>query len=400
MKKRNTKWFGRDTLLKAVVVVLLLGALGWLVWTLSKPLPNSNVNYLSSYGYYKARVTKILYDDAEADDESAEGRRVGRQQLEVQFTNGPHKGETAVVDNYLTALGNVDAKVGMTIVLRYTDYGNGNTSVLMYNYDRTGVLLGISLIFMALLLGIGRKKGLLSLLGLIFTLVCLWFVLIPLMMRGYNMLLVTVAIVSIVATVSLLLLNGFNGKALSAILSCVMGVTVAGLCTWLVGVITPLNGLNMEEAERLIFNATDHGMKISGLLVCGVLLASVGAIMDVAMSIASAVYEMRDVNPELAVKQLFASGMNIGRDTMGTMSNTLIMALIGSSLNTFILTHAYEIPFSQLLNTDFIVIELVQGIAGAIGIVLTVPFVAFISAELAIRKKKPGAKPAPAKKGR
>lgn len=387
-------------LLKAAVVVLLLGVLGWLVLTLNKPLPNDNVNYLTQYGYYKARVMAITYDDAEVDNESAEGRRVGTQELEVKFINGPHKGETAQVVNYLTALGNVDTKEGMTVVLRYTDYGNGNVSVLMYNYDRTGVLAGISILFMALMIITGGKKGLLSLLGLLFTLLCLWFVLIPLMIRGYNMLLVTVAVVSIAATASLLLLNGFNGKALAAILSCVTGVTVAGLCTWLVGVITPLNGLNMEEAERLIFHATQHGMKISGLLVCGVIIASLGAIMDVAMSIASAVYELRELNPDLSASRLFASGMNIGKDTMGTMSNTLILALIGSSLNTFILTHAYEIPFSQLLNTDFIVLELVQGIAGAIGIVLTVPFVAFISAQLMIRRKVSVSNPVSGKKGR
>lgn len=387
-------------LLKAAVVVLLLGALGWLVLELNKPLPNSNVNYLSDYGYYKARVTAILYDDAEVDNENAEGRRVGTQELEVQFINGPHKGETAKVNNYLTALGNIDAKVGMTVVLRYTDYGNGNISVLMYNYDRTGVLVGITVLFMALMIITGGKKGVLSLVGLLFTLLCLWFVLIPLMMRGYDMLLVTVAVASIAATASLLLLNGFTSKAFAAILSCVMGVTVAGLCTWLVGVITPLNGLNMEEAERLIFHATEHGMKISGLLVCGVLISSLGAIMDVAMSIASAVYELRELNPELSVSRLFTSGMNIGKDTMGTMSNTLILALIGSSLNTFILTHAYEIPFSQLLNTDFIVIELVQGIAGAIGIVLTVPFVAFISAQMMIRRKVPVSKPVSGGKSR
>ena len=125
-----------------------------------------------------------------------------------------------------------------------------------------------------------------------------------------------------------------------------------------------------------------------------------GAIMDVAMSIASAVYELRELNPDLPASRLFISGMNIGKDSMGTMSNTLILALIGSSLNTFILTQAYEIPFSQLLNTDFVVIELVQGIAGAIGIVLTVPFVALISAHLMIRRIVPVSKSVSGKKGR
>ena len=96
------------------------------------------------------------------------------------------------------------------------------------------------------------------------------------------------------------------------------------------------------------------------------------------------------MNPALSAGRLFLSGMNVGKDTMGTMANTLILALIGSSLNTFILSNAYQIPFSQLINTDFIVIELTQGIAGTIGIVLTVPFVAFVSSRLMSSKKEHG----------
>lgn len=378
---RTKKWFRRDILLKAGVILLLALVLLGLILARIQPTETESP-YAGNYGYYKAKVIEILYDDAEPDYEYAEGRRIGMQELKIEFTNGPHKGETATVENYLTVLGNVDAKVGMTVVVRYTDYENGNISVVMYNYDRSIALGVILLLFVLAIVLIGGKKGLLSLVGLLFMLVAFWFLLIPLVMRGYNMLLMTVLISALTAASALLLLNGFSKKTYVAVLGCVAGVLVAGLCVLLVDTITPLTGYNMEEAERLIYYATGDGMKISGLLVCGVLISSLGAVMDVAMTISSAIQEVHEADPSLSAKKLFKSGMNVGKDAMGTMSNTLILALFGSSLNTFILTMAYEIPFSQMMNTDFIVVELVRGIAGTIGVILTIPFVAFLCARI------------------
>ena len=113
--------------------------------------------------------------------------------------------------------------------------------------------------------------------------------------------------------------------------------------------------------------------------MCGVLISALGAVMDVALGIASSVWELREQNPALSAKELFGSGMHIGRDAMGTMANTLILAFAGSSLNMLLLVQTYDIPFIQLINTDYICIEVIQSIAGAMGILLTVPIVAFIS---------------------
>ncbi len=108
--------------------------------------------------------------------------------------------------------------------------------------------------------------------------------------------------------------------------------------------------------------------------------------MDVAMSIASAIQELVTVNSELSARELFRSGMNIGRDTMGTMSNTLILAFVGSSLSLMIMIYSYQIPAMQLWSTDLVAREIIQGISGSIGIIMTVPFVAAIAAM--IMKKK------------
>ena len=134
----------------------------------------------------------------------------------------------------------------------------------------------------------------------------------------------------------------------------------------------------------------DQGLKVSGLLVCGVLISALGAVMDVALGIASSVWEMKEQNPDASVGSLFRSGMQIGKDAMGTMANTLILAFAGSSLNMLILVQTYNIPFLQLINTDSIALEVVQSVAGSIGILLTVPLVALISARLMARRKKAG----------
>ena len=221
-----------------------------------------------------------------------------------------------------------------------------------------------------------------ALVGLLFTLLSIWFLLIPCLIRGIPAIAVTVAIVAVTAAGSLILLNGFSKKTLCSILGCVIGVMVAGGIAALVGSLTPLNGFNMSEAENLILYGADKGLKVSGLLVCGVLISALGAVMDVALGIASAVWELHVQNASLTWKELFQSGMHIGKDAMGTMANTLILAFAGSSLNMLILVQTYDIPFIQLINTDYICIEVIQSVAGAMGILLTVPIVAFISARI------------------
>ena len=116
--------------------------------------------------------------------------------------------------------------------------------------------------------------------------------------------------------------------------------------------------------------------------MAGILISSLGAVMDVAMSIASSCNELYELNPKLTAGQLFRSGMNIGRDAMGTMANTLILAFAGSALNMLILFRAYDYPLLQVLNSDLMAIEILQGVAGSIGIILTVPLVAALSANI------------------
>lgn len=382
-------WFSqRNNKICILIVGVLFAAVILFAVALNQAAEDEVPTSASQMVYEKAEVTAVLSDDAEADYENAEGRRVGTQELEIRILTGTHKDEIMSFTNYMSALFNVDLEKGDNIIVRIMTDENGSYYASVFNYDRGMVIGGFVLIFFVLLAALGGKKGIGALLGLLFTLACVWFILIPALIIGLPIIAVTVGIIIITSVCALILLNGISEKTWCAILGCVIGVITAGAIAALVGHITPINGFNMSEAENLILYGAEKGLKISGLLVCGVLISALGAVMDVALGIASSVNELSLQNPKAKAKELFRSGMNIGKDAMGTMANTLILAFAGSSLNMLILVQTYDIPFRQLINTDYICIEIIQSISGAMGILLTVPIVAFISARLMTREKK------------
>lgn len=183
-------------------------------------------------------------------------------------------------------------------------------------------------------------------------------------------------------TITLVLVSGFNKKTLTAILGTVSGVIIAGLIAYIFGSLTNLSGLNMSEAESLAYIAEDTGLKIKGIMFTGILVATLGAVMDIAMSIASSIFEIHKVNDKINFNELFKSAMNIGKDTIGTMTNTLILAFAGGSLSILILVFSANMPFNKLINLDLLGIEIIQGLSGSIGIVLAVPITAFIGCYL------------------
>ena len=370
----------RDNRICLMIVIVLFAAVAVCAVLLNKAAADHVPTSASQMVFEKAEVTAVLSDDAQPDYDNAEGRRVGTQELEIRILTGDHKDEIMSLTNYMSALFNVDLEKGDNIIVRIMTDEDGAYYASVFNYDRGIVVGAFVLIFFVLLAILGGKKGIGALIGLLFTLSCIWFILIPAIITGLPVIPVTVIVIGVTSAGALLLLNGLSRKTFCAVLGCFIGVLTAGIIAALVGAITPINGFNMTEAENLILYGADKGLKISGLLVCGVLISALGAVMDVALGIASSVNELRINNPKATAKELFKSGMNIGKDAMGTMANTLILAFAGSSLNMLILVQTYDIPFRQLINTDYICIEIIQSISGAVGILLTVPIVALISA--------------------
>ncbi|SHO52527.1 YibE/F family protein [Anaerocolumna xylanovorans] len=368
-------------------VLMLLIFIGAAV-ILNRPSPDEVLSSAQKRMFAVAKVTEVLSDNA-APDTWTEGRRIGAQELEVRILTGKHKGAVLETVNYVNAYYNVDAKIGTRVIVRldYDDAGDLYV-VSITNYDRSSVLIMALIVFAVFMMLAGGKQGVRALFGLLFTLLNLWFILIPLVLKGVSPVIATILISAFTSAGALLMLTGYTKKTLCAFLGCVGGVIAAGFFAWVITILTPISGFNMSEAEELVVRASDLPLKISGLLISGILLSALGALMDTSMSIVSALHEVYEQNPSISRKQIFRSGMNIGRDTMGTMANTLILAFVGSAFNLLILFQVYKYPMIQILNSDMIVIEILQGVAGSIGIIATTPLVAALSAVIFQFKKK------------
>lgn len=148
-----------------------------------------------------------------------------------------------------------------------------------------------------------------------------------------------------------------------------------------------ITGYNVSDIEALNYVGQNTKIKIGELLFAGIIISALGAVMDVGMSIASTIQEIYETDKTLSMKRLFVSGINVGRDMMGTMTNTLIFAYVGGAMTTLVINYAYDLSYRQLANSYVIGIEIMQGLSGSLGVVLTVPITALIASFLAVRKK-------------
>lgn len=351
---------------------------------------------MKSYSYAYAKVIKVLSDDSHPDPQT-ENVRVGSQEIVVEITTGQHKGRQVQLTNFMSKLFDKHAEVGTSLlVFILTDEsvldesGLPSISLSVMNYNRQWLLLGLVAVFLLVVALIGRKVGIRSILGLAFTLACIFFLLVPALLRGFRPIPLTLTLCVIVTVVCFLLLDGFSRKTVSAMLGTIAGFLIACLFGYLASRIAHLDGLeyNVAETDTLI-QAQYQGTPIHlrGLFVSGIIISALGAVMDVAMSISSSVNELKAVDPTLRFGALLRSGMNIGRDAIGTMTNTLILAFTGGALVNLILIKYYNWDWKAILSGDYITHEVITGIAGSIGLILAVPLTALIASALYDRAK-------------
>ena len=316
-------------------------------------------------------VEEVLEEDL-SPDPVVQGRFRGTQKLRVKILDGKYKDTEFEVYNTLSSLHSNFAYKGLKAVFTLRESG-GKTAVWLYNLKRDSHVFALLGLFFAALILLGRGQGLKSALGLVFTCVLIVTVLIPALFAGFPPVPVSIGLVSIMTIVSFILISGFTRKTYTAIAGTVSGITIAGIISAIVSYSAQLSGVNMEGGEQLLNLAPDYNLKLDGLLFTSILIASLGAVMDVSMSIASSMQEMLAVNPRLSKKELFRSGLTVGKDITGTMSNTLILAFAGSSLPLVMMIWGYSMSFTQFINIPRIVIEVMHGISGSIGIIAAVP---------------------------
>lgn len=313
-----------------------------------------------------------------------------RQRVTVKVRSGELKGQVFTLE-HLSSGGMVGSRMilkkGDSVIL-YVEQNpspaespDGSPLVHIDDYYRGTPLLWLTLLFAAVLVAVGGKKGLRSLIGLVITILAIFFVLFPLILKGFPPLIASVLVSGAVSLLVFLIIGGRTTKSLSAALGTLIGVAIAGGLATAVGAIIHLTGLSSEESKILLYSLNLKA-DFSGILFSGILIGALGAVMDVGMSIASTIDEVGRVHPEATVRDLFNAGMNVGRDVMGTMSNTLILAYAGSALPLLLLFAAGNIPLIKALNMELVAEEIVRALAGSIGLILCVPATALVAATL------------------
>lgn len=337
--------------------------------------------------YDTGTVLEILSDSTEADD-AADGAYRGDQLMLVEMTSGRYEGETMQVYNYVGPLYGAPLKVGDSAVLIVSTYADGSHTATVYEFNRLLALAAIIALFVIATVLVGGKTGAKSLVGLVITLICIFLILLPMLMKGFPTLLTVFLICAYVAVVSFTILGGVSRKTLCASLATICGIAVALLFGLAAQALARIDGLRLADVEPLLqLRQTGTPIGLRYLLVGGIVISALGAVMDVAMSIASAISEIHSVNPSLSTKELFRSGMNIGRDMVGTMTNTLILAFLGSSFVIVIYLYSIGLQPYQLLSSSYFAIEVISGISSSIGVIISVPLTALISAYVMGGKK-------------
>lgn len=351
-------------LLRVLVPMVILVGIVWAAVAMEKDPMGADTDSV----YVQATITEVLVDNR------AEGVVGGNQKLRATITSGQFKGRSCELDSVNDLQQVAYCQEGTKVIAFVKETEGGAVVGRVYNYDRTGMVYLLVGLFAAILLLVGGKKGAAALYALVFTFACVLCVFIPLLSLGMNAILSGVLTSVLILTVSVYIINGWSVKTLCTIIGTTVGVMISGLLAMAVGSGASLSGYHTEHVAALLSRDLD----LAGLLYAGVLISSLGAVMDVSVSIVAAMQEIREKAPRLKSGEMFASGMRVGHDMMGTMADTLILAYAGSA--TTMLLYTFGMPYLKIMGDNDIMIEILCGLCGTIGVILTVPIQAGITA--------------------
>ena len=319
------------------------------------------------------RVTEVNYAD------STNTAFDTKQIVTIKLLNGKNKGQEIVLENMLSGNPYYDIKLkpNTKVILHVEDNGDG----LEYSIEdikRSGTLVWLSLIFCSLLVYIGKKKGLFSLLSILITVILIIYGLSPLILLGLNPVFAAILICILSTAATMYLVGGFNAKSTSAAIGAILSLIFASILSFITMLTAHLTGFTGENSTFLY--SAHPELSFIGITIAAMILATLGAVMDVAMSISSTINEIYETDNSKSVKELFVSGMNVGRDIIGTMANTLILVYLGGSLPLILL--AGNVDLQKFVNLNQVVTETASALIGSIAIVVCVPFTAFVASFL------------------
>ncbi len=331
-------------------------------------------------------VENIKYEDAEELNQDTT-----KQLVTIKVLTGDFKGTERIVENMLTGNPAYDINLnkGDKVVLHVEPVSDtvstpDDVDFFIADVKRDNQILIFGSIFFVMLLLIGHKKGLTSIISIVSTVALIFFMLMPMILSGFCPIASSVLVGILSTVITIYLVGGFNSKSSSAIIGTATSLIFAGGLSMIAIYFAHLTGFAGEEPMFLYTARPD--LSFTGILSASMVIAALGALMDTAVSIASTINEIYETDKTLSIKQLFKSGMNVGRDIIGTMSNTLILVYLGSALPLVLLSS--NIDMNKFFNLNQVATEILSALTGSIAILVCVPITAIVAAYLIKRNKQ------------
>lgn len=349
-------------------------------------LPDHFIN--PAYERYEACKARVLTVDNSAITHAGVVA-YGEQSCEIELLNGAHRGETFRAMNMLTGSLSTDkifVPGDIALAMVGSNAPTGIFKATMVDHYRIEFHTLLALALVVILVAIAGWIGLRAILSFVFTILCIWKVLIPLLLRGYDPILISLGIVLLLACAIILLVYGFDRRSLAVIAGSLLGTGLTALLSILFVRLLDIHGAVMEYSEGILY--AGYSLNLTEIFISSVFIGSSGALMDIAVDITSAVREVVLANPAIGRKGALKAGMNVGRAALGTMTTTLLLAYSGGYLGILMVFVAQGTPLINILNLNYISAEILNTLVGSFGLVTVAPFTAIMSSFLLTRPKK------------
>ena len=317
--------------------------------------------------------------------------RSGEQRCTLEVLDGIFKGRTVEGVNMLNGSLEQDKLFvpgdKALVVISYD--GDEVLSVTMTDHDRSTGELVLAALFILLLVAFAGPTGVRAVLSFVVTVLCLWKILVPLYLRGYNPIWVGLLVTLLLTVLIIALVYGFDRRCLAAVSGSFLGVLVTGVLGLVFTDLFKIHGAVMAYSESLLYSGYQD-LNLTEIFMAAIFIGASGAIMDLSVDITSAVYEVVEKRPDLTWREAARSGMNVGRSAMGTMTTTLLFAYSGGYIALLMVFMAQGTPVEHILNYKYVASELIHTVVGSIGLVTVAPFTALCAGFLLTRPAFPG----------
>jgi len=318
-------------------------------------------------GTYRGKVIEVV----SSEERTVPGTQTATpvQTIDVEVLDGPFDGDIITIENDFLALDQGDR-----FYFNYNVYLDGSESYAVTNIDRRGPLMIFVALFAFAVIALGGWQGVRSLVALGVSFLAIFYVLLPGLLAGYNPLMLSFLVAAGILFGAIFFTHGFNRESLVAYGGTMLAVGLTGILAIMAVGATELSGFASDESVYLNFN-TDGLLDFTGLLLGAIIVGVLGVLDDIAVTQAAVVVELYNSNSKLSPRDVYKRALRVGREHVGALVNTLVLAYAGASLPMLMYFYLAPVGFWSLINSEIFATEIIRAVVGSIGLIMTVPIV-------------------------